>query len=108
MRLLTPYPRNKDNLLHFHKLQHFSIDLFCKIFKPILFPVPLTFFGEGSYALTAVKAIDGTEQFLNLAEKTEICQNKETFENCLTREYLAQGMDQCNCTLYRLKTIQER
>ena len=77
--------------------------MFCKFYIPVLFPVPLTFFGEGSYALTAVKSIDGTEQFLKLAEKTEICQNKETFENCQTREYIAQGVKQCNCTLYRLR-----
>ena len=64
---------------------------------------PLRVFGGGTYTLSAVKAIDGTAQYIRLAEKSGHCQNKETQENCQTREYLSQGLEQCSCVPYILR-----
>ena len=64
---------------------------------------PLRVFGGGTYTLSAVKAIDGTAQYIRLAEKSGHCQNKETQENCQTREYLFQGLEKCSCVPYILR-----
>ena len=60
-------------------------------------------FGEGKYALTDVKEIDGTEEFLGLDEKIRHCQNRETFQQCQTREYIKNGLEKCNCTPYEIR-----
>ena len=40
-----------------------------------------------------------------MAERAGKCQNKETKENCLAREYITQGVDQCACLPYKLRNI---
>ena len=69
---------------------------------------PLRVFGGGTYTLSAVKAIDGTEQYIRHAEKTGQCQNKETQENCHTREYLSQGLEQCSCVPFVLRNYSKQ
>ena len=64
---------------------------------------PLRVFGGGTYTLSSVKAIDGTEEYMKLAEKSGQCQNKEAQESCLTRAYFSQGMKQCSCVPYLLR-----
>ena len=64
---------------------------------------PHKLFGGGSYALSSVKQIDGTDAFLKYAETTRICQNKETVEECVAKDFLLEGLARCNCTLYRLR-----
>ena len=73
--------------------------------KPILyFPEPLTFYGEGSYALSAVKEIDGTEEFLRLDEGVKNCQSRETFQDCQAREYVRKGLARCGCVPFQIRT----
>jgi hypothetical protein len=43
--------------------------------------------GEGNYALTSVKEIDGTEAFLALDDDIKLCQNKELLADCSSREF---------------------
>ena len=64
---------------------------------------PLSLFGEGNYALSVVKEIDGTEAFLKLDEKTKLCQNIETFEDCQTQILLKNGLKKCKCTPFMLR-----
>ena len=45
-------------------------------------------YGGGNYALTAVKEMSVTDQFLGLKEEDKKCQNLESFESCTTRNYL--------------------
>ena len=45
-------------------------------------------YGEGSYAISAVKAMSVTEEYLGLDEEVRNCQMKEDFENCTTRHGL--------------------
>ena len=45
-------------------------------------------YGEGNYALTAVKEVSVTESFLGLKEEDKKCQNLESLEDCSTKRYL--------------------
>ena len=45
-------------------------------------------YGEGNYALTAVKEISVTQSFLGLKEEDKKCQNLESLEDCSTKGYL--------------------
>ena len=60
-------------------------------------------YGEGNYALSAVKEVDGTEAFLAMDDKTKQCQNEETLQVCLTNEFLRKGLEECKCTPYSLR-----
>jgi hypothetical protein len=64
---------------------------------------PLILFGEGNYALTAVKEIDGTEEFLGLDEEIKRCQDRESFQECQAREYIKNGLEKCKCTPYEMR-----
>ena len=62
--------------------------------------------GEGTYALTGVKQIEVTEDFLDLSEEVTKCQTKETFEDCTTKLYLESMEKECNCIPYRLRNFE--
>ena len=64
---------------------------------------PLILFGEGDYALTVVKEIDGTEEFHGLDEGIKHCQSRETIQECQAREYIKNGLDTCKCTPYAMR-----
>ena len=64
---------------------------------------PLILYGEGSYALSSVKEIDGTEAYLKLAKKKGECQDKESLIECHEREFITNGIDQCKCVPYWLR-----
>ena len=73
--------------------------------KFIFYLAPVLHFGEGSYAISAVKEIKVTEEYIQLDKNILKCQNKETFENCTTREYLQMVKNHCNCVPYALKNL---
>ena len=58
---------------------------------------------EGEYALTAVKEIQVTDDFLDI--KTKNCQIKESYEDCTTRSYLQRVELECKCLPYRLRNF---
>ena len=60
-------------------------------------------FGSGRYTLSDVMEINGTAEYLKVAEETGKCQNQETQESCLAKEYLAKGLEECSCTPYKLR-----
>ena len=62
-------------------------------------------YGEGSYAISAVKAMSVTEEYLGLDEDVRNCQMKEDFENCTTRQYLNAVLKLCNCVPYPLRHL---
>ena len=62
-------------------------------------------YGEGSYAISAVKAMSVTEEYLGLDEDVRNCQIKEDFENCTTRQYLNAVQKLCNCVPYPLRHL---
>ena len=67
--------------------------------------VPLRLLGEGSYALSSVKEISVTKDFLRLSDDTRKCQNIESFEQCVTKHNLASISEACKCIPYGLKNF---
>ena len=60
-------------------------------------PVPITLYGEGNFALTAIKSIRVTAEFLGLGERITQCQTGQSRADCLTRKYLARLLETCHC-----------
>ena len=69
---------------------------------------PIRVYGEGSYAISAVKKIEVTEEFLGQDEDTRQCQNLETFENCMTMKYLSIVTNLCHCIPFAMKNFSTR
>ena len=67
--------------------------------------VPLRLLGEGSYALSSVKEISVTDDFLRLPDNSRKCQNIESFEQCVTKHNLASISEACKCIPYGLKNF---
>ena len=61
--------------------------------------------GEGTYALTAVKEVTVTDEFLGLGMKKTNCQNKEKYEDCTTRQFLEKVVQECKCIPYSLRNF---
>ena len=66
---------------------------------------PLQLYGEGDFALTDVKELDGTEEFLDLDVKVRKCQNEETILDCRSRKYLDMGTKKCGCIPHHLMSF---
>ena len=70
----------------------------------MLDPVPIILYGEGNYALTDIKSIRVTEDFLGLGERTTNCQTEESRADCLTRKYQAKLVDTCHCVPFTMRS----
>ena len=66
---------------------------------------PITLHGEGSYAISDVKEIKVTEEYLGLSEDVKECQTKEPYQNCTTRQFLQNAIGKCNCIPYGVKNL---
>ena len=82
----------------------FAYSSTCLIFDFVL-EVPIYVHGEGSYAISAVKEMKVTKDFLKLDENDRKCQNKESHTECTSKQYLDSVMRQCNCTPFALKNF---
>ena len=63
----------------------------------------MNLYGEGDYALSAVKVVDGTDGYVKLAEERGLCQDQESYQECWKRTLLQQGLDTCKCTPFTLR-----
>ena len=63
----------------------------------MLFSEPLKLIGEGKYNLNAVKEIKVTDSFLEMDIDVRECQKEEPLENCTTRQYINDLLQQCDC-----------
>ena len=63
---------------------------------------PLILHSNGSYALSAVKEMRISEDFMSLGKDLTKCQVQEEYEECSTRIYQAAMIEQCNCIPYSL------
>ena len=75
-----------------------------QIFHDSVVVAPLTVYGRGSYALSSVKEVTGTEEYLKKAERGGQCQNKETILECRERQF-QQGVTQCGCVPFNLRNF---
>ena len=64
-------------------------------------------FGAGTYHISSVKKVDGTESYFALAEETGLCQNKKQVEYNLKKDVLKQGLTICKCIPYKLKEFRK-
>ena len=63
----------------------------------LLDPVPIVLQGEGYYALSSIKDIKVTEEFVGLGEEITRCQTREARADCVTRRYREQILQSCHC-----------
>ena len=75
------------------------------MYNAIYIIAPVRLHGEGSYAITDVKEITVSDEFLGLDETIRKCQNIEPFENCTTRQYLDTVKKECKCVPFALNTL---
>ena len=68
-------------------------------------PVPILLHGQGHYALSAVKDITVTEEFLGLGQEITNCQTKEYRSDCINRKYLEKVTSSCSCACSFLPQI---
>ena len=66
--------------------------------------MPITLYGEGHYALTAIKSIRVTKDFLGLGERITNCQTEESRADCLSRKYRAKVQNTCRCAPFSLRS----
>lgn len=74
----------------------------------VLISAPIKLYGEGNYALTDVKEIKVTDDFLDLDIETRKCQHKEAFEDCTTRQHLYEVQMKCHCVPYNIKDFSNK
>ena len=73
-----------------------------EIYLPTL--SPYSAHEPGSYKMTSLKKMTGTDNFLKMSETTKKCQN-EVFEDCKTRYLTANGHKVCGCLPWSLTTV---
>ena len=58
---------------------------------------PVKLKGEGKYNLNNIKEIVLTESYFGLGMDVKKCQNDEDVNECTTRQYINQFLNQCEC-----------
>ena len=66
---------------------------------------PIVLYGGGNYAMTGVKYISVSEEFLQLDLQTRNCQMEESLEQCKNRKYHQQIIAQCDCLPFSFKHL---
>ena len=54
-------------------------------------------FGEGNYAITDIKQVKVTEDFLGLDKDTRGCHRNSELEECETKTFLEKAKQRCGC-----------
>ena len=73
---------------HLHRYNgHFTIRI------SLIFKAPLKLYGGGNFALTAVKEIDVTEDYLKMSKDVTKCQDRITLEECETKQFFEHVVD---------------
>ena len=62
---------------------------------------------ENEYNLNVIKEISATDSFLSMDENIRQCQDDETFNECVTKIYIHNLIDQCNCLPLNLRLTNE-
>ena len=66
-------------------------------------PVPVVLYGEGNYALTDIKEIKVTEEFLGLDPTITDCESQQFRTDCRAAEYQERIATSCSCAPLNLK-----
>ena len=73
-----------------------------EIYLPTL--APYSAHDPGSYMMTSLKKMTGTDNFLEMPETTKQCQN-EVFEDCKAKYLTANGQKECGCLPWALTAV---
>ena len=73
----------------------------------VLDPVPIVLEEEGWYALSDIKKIEVTRQFIGLGERVTQCGTTEYRVDCISRKYLEKVLSTCGCAPLSLKSYAE-
>ena len=66
---------------------------------------PVRFYGEGQYNLHSLKEIIVTDSFMGLERDARNCQNMETYNDCITSQYIEKIRNKCDCLPLSLNNI---
>ena len=66
-------------------------------------PVPVVVYGGGNYALTDIKEIKVTEEFLSLGPAITDCESRQFRSDCNTARYQETVAASCSCAPLNLK-----
>ena len=66
---------------------------------------PVRFYGEGQYNLHSLKEIIVTDSFMGLERDARNCQDMETYNDCITRQYIEKIRNKCDCIPLSLNNI---
>ena len=66
---------------------------------------PIVLYGGGQYAMTGVKYISVSQEFLDLDINTRNCQTEESLEDCKNRKYHGEIIAQCGCLPFSFKHL---
>ena len=59
--------------------------------------------GPGSYVMTAMKKMVGTDAYLDLPDETKQCQ-QEVFETCVQKHLVTQAKERCGCLPWTMES----
>lgn len=59
--------------------------------------------GGGKYPLAAIKKVEGTEDYLSLAKKRNLCQTEQSMQDCLADKFHQESLKVCKCIPFSLK-----
>ena len=68
-------------------------------------PIPIILYGPGNYALTDIKEIKTTADYLGLGEEVTECQQVEEYDKCAARKYRERVLEECHCSPMALKSF---
>ena len=76
-----------------------------EIYVPTL--APYSGHEPGSYIMTSLKKMTGTDNFLKMSETIKECQN-EPFEDCRAGNLIANGQKECGCLPWSLTAFMKK
>ena len=62
---------------------------------------PYYIHGPGKLKMSSVKQIEGTANYLDLAEKKDLCQNDTSIQDCMAEKFYEKSLN-CKCVPFKL------
>ena len=62
---------------------------------------PYYLHGPGKLKMSSVKQIEGTANYLDLAEKKDLCQNDTSIQDCMAEKFYEKSLN-CKCVPFKL------
>ena len=66
---------------------------------------PYYLHGPGVYKLSSVKSVAGTDEYLTVAKKKNLCQNDVSMQDCMARQFISESKKKCNCVPFSMQVF---